>query len=99
MPHAEVRKEINAIHLKRRGLLPEEFDLEMLAEASEGFSGAEIEQAIVSGLYSMIGGAGNLTMTILLDQLKTTRPLSIITAEQVESLREWANSRTAPLIK
>jgi SpoVK/Ycf46/Vps4 family AAA+-type ATPase len=97
LPDADVRKEIFAIHLKRRGLSPEEFNLDVLAEASEGFSGAEIEQAIVSGLYSMIGGAGNLTMTILLDQLKTTRPLSVIMAEQVESLREWAKDRTVPV--
>jgi len=94
LPDADVRKEIFAIHLKRRGLSPEGFNLDVLAAASEGFSGAEIEQAIVSGFYSMSGGSGNLTMSILLDQLKTTRPLSVVMSEQVESVREWAKDRT-----
>ena len=97
LPDADVRKEIFAIHLKRRGLSPDGFNLDVLAEASNGFSGAEIEQAIVSGFYSMTGGSGNLTMSILLDELKTTRPLSVIMAEQVESLREWAKDRTVPV--
>ena len=55
LPKGEVRKEIFAIHLKKRGLNPANFDLQTLASVSKGFSGAEIEQAVVSGLYSIVG--------------------------------------------
>jgi hypothetical protein len=94
LPVAEVRKEIFAIHLKKRGLDPESFDLNMLAKITEGFSGAEIEQAIVSGLYSLTGGVGNLDNDLLRDEIRETRPLSVIMAEEVNAMREWARDRT-----
>ena len=87
LPKGEVRKEIFAIHLKKRGLNPANFDLQTLASASKGFSGAEIEQAVVSGLYSIVGKSGKLTNQILLDVIQSTRPLSVVMAEQVESGR------------
>ena len=57
---------------------------------------AEIEQAIVSGLYSMVGGTGNLNQSILIDEIHATRPLSVIMAEQVAAMRSWAEERTVP---
>ena len=96
LPSAESRADLFALHLRRRGLDPVEFDLPALAEASNGFSGAEIEQAVVAALYSAHGSGMPLGDFQLRAELKHTRPLSVLMAEQVESLREWASARTVP---
>jgi hypothetical protein len=79
------------MHLKRRQLDPAAFDLPALAEASEGFSGAEIEQAVVSALYDVAGGG--LNQAALRAALAQTRPLSVLMREQVDALRAWAQGR------
>ncbi len=94
LPDPETRKIIFSIHLKKRGLNPDNFDFTKLLPASEGFSGSEIEQAVVSGLYSCVGGSGILTNERLLNALQATKPLSIVMAEQIQALREWARERT-----
>lgn len=96
LPDSDVRKEIFEIHLRKRELDPGKFDLEQLAKESEGFSGSEIEQVIVSGLYSADGGYLNLTTEILSDEIKRTKPLSVIMAENINDMREWAKDRTVP---
>ena len=96
LPSDAVRKEILIIHLKKRDLNPENFDLIKVSHACEGFSGSEIEQVIVSGFYSVIGGYKQLTTEILLDEIKRTKPLSVIMAENIESMRAWALGRTVP---
>jgi hypothetical protein len=93
LPRAEVRAEIFAMHLKRRRLDPAGFDLPALAAASEGFSGAEIEQAIVSALYDATGNGSAPDQAVLLDALGQTRPLSVLMSEQVGALRAWARER------
>jgi SpoVK/Ycf46/Vps4 family AAA+-type ATPase len=92
LPQAPVRSEIFAMHLKRRKLDPTGFDLAALAAASEGFSGAEIEQSIVSALYDVAGNGTALDQSTLVDAMKQTRPLSVM-HEQVEALRTWAQGR------
>ncbi|MEZ4699928.1 MAG: AAA family ATPase [Rhodothermales bacterium] len=96
LPDPETRGEIFAIHMAKRGLVVESFDLPALATASDGFSGAEIEQAIVAGLYSAQGGSGRLDQQILVDELHTTRPLSVVMSEHIGAMRAWANERTVP---
>lgn len=96
LPDEEMRKEIFSIHLQKRGFDPKKYDIADLAQAAEGFSGAEIEQALVSGLYSMAGGSGNLTDEILLAEIRATRPLSVLMEEQISALRDWAAERTVP---
>jgi hypothetical protein len=96
LPDAAVRAAIFALHLERRGLDPADYDLEALAAASEGFSGAEIEQAIVSALYDAAGGVGSLDQTLLIHALAGTRPLSVLMAERVQALRAWARERCVP---
>lgn len=93
LPSAAVRAEIFALHLKRRQLDPGAFDLEALARASEGFSGAEIEQTIVSALYDAVGSGAPPDQSHLLAALAQTRPLSVLMREQVEALRGWARTR------
>jgi SpoVK/Ycf46/Vps4 family AAA+-type ATPase len=96
LPTAPVRAQIFAMHLARRKLDAGAFDLPALAAASAGFSGAEIEQAIVSALYDAASGKAALDQPILLAALRQTRPLSVLMAEQVGALRAWAQDRCVP---
>jgi SpoVK/Ycf46/Vps4 family AAA+-type ATPase len=96
LPRPEVRAAIFAMHLKRRKLDTSQFDLDTLAQASEGFSGAEIEQAVVSALYDANSDGGVLDEPTLLHALQTTRPLSVLMHEQVGALRAWAMERCVP---
>jgi SpoVK/Ycf46/Vps4 family AAA+-type ATPase len=96
LPNTQVRAALFALHLKKRGRDPETFDTAKLAEASDGFSGAEIEQAIVSGLYTAFSQKQQLSTEILLVEIKSTQPLSATRAEEITSIREWAKNRAAP---
>ncbi len=96
LPDAATRRDIVALHLRRRALDPEAFDLDALAQASDGFSGAEIEQAIVAGLYAAHAAGAPLSDFTLRAELKQARPLSVLMAEQVDALRDWARTRTVP---
>ncbi|HVK50410.1 MAG TPA: AAA family ATPase [Pseudoxanthomonas sp.] len=96
LPDADTRVEIFGVHLARRGLPQEAFQLPALAAASEGFSGAEIEQAIVAALYTAHGEQKPMDTDLLMQEIRGTRPLSVLMAEQVSSLRDWASQRTVP---
>src|SRR5690606_19864510 len=96
LPDPSTRVELLRIHLAARGLQPQGFNLSALAAAAEGFSGAELEQAIVSGLYAAHAEQRPLDTTLLMDEIRATRPLSVLMAEQVRALREWALPRTVP---
>lgn len=97
LPDEGTRASIFAIHLAKRDLDNANFDISALAAASEGFSGAEIEQAIVSALY----GASNqpsddqvpLSTDAVMEEILATAPLSQLMAEKVENLRGWAAER------
>jgi hypothetical protein len=96
LPSAEARGQILATHLRRRGADPAGFDLPALAQASEGFSGAEIEQAIVAALYAAHAQGAALGNFQLRAELRQARPLSVLMHEQVQALRDWARERTVP---
>jgi SpoVK/Ycf46/Vps4 family AAA+-type ATPase len=96
LPGAAAREQAFAIHLRRREQALEEFDLSALSAASAGFSGAEIEQAVVAALYDSHGDAQRLGQTHLLSALRGTRPISVVMAEQVQRLRQWAAERCVP---
>lgn len=96
LPDPDTRQEIFRIHLKNREQAVDQFDLLTLADASENFSGAEIEQAVVSALYVSESQGSKLSTELLLDELAETRPLSVVMAEQIASLRQWAAERTVP---
>jgi AAA+ superfamily predicted ATPase len=93
LPDREARRAIAAIHLQRRKRVPGQFDLERVADESEGFSGAEIEQAIVSALYDCFSRDEQLTTQAVVSELRRTRPLSVTMAESVQALRQWARER------
>ncbi|MDR3387151.1 MAG: AAA family ATPase [Rudaea sp.] len=94
LPAAAARVEIFTIHLGKRGLKPENFDLAALAAAADGFSGAEIEQAVVSAQYAANAENCTITQKHIENALHETRPLSVLMAEQVAALRAWAQGRT-----
>jgi hypothetical protein len=96
LPDADTRAELFALHLRRRGLDPDSFDLPALAQAADGFSGAEIEQAIVSALYAAHANGVPPGDFLLRAELRQTRPLSVLMREQVDALRTWAAGRTVP---
>lgn len=96
LPGPAVRKEIFAIHLRRRKRDPDQLDLEALAAASDGFSGAEIEQAVVAGLHDAFARKKDLATEHIVTALKGSAPLSVTMAEKVAWLRAWAAKRCTP---
>ena len=96
LPSDEIRASILAIHLTNRDQPLARFDLEQLAKATDGFSGAEIEQAIVSSLYAAHAKSEPLATGHILTEIEQTRPLSIVMAERISSMRSWAEGRTVP---
>lgn len=96
LPSLQNRRDIFKIHLLKRNLDMTRFDLDALIEASKGFSGSEIEQAIVSAMYTAHANQHALTQQDLISEIKQTRPLSVVMAEKVQETRNWAASRTVP---
>jgi hypothetical protein len=96
LPSAEVRSALFALHLKKRARDVASFDLPKLAATSDGFSGAEIEQAIVSGLYTAFAQKQQLSTDILLGEIRGTQPLSVTRAEDIQAIRDWAKNRAVP---
>jgi SpoVK/Ycf46/Vps4 family AAA+-type ATPase len=94
LPDQESRETILTIHLNKREQDPGKFDITKLAEMCDGFSGAEIEQAVVSALYRSFARKTKLTDAEIIEEMEMTRPLSVVMAEKVEALREWAKERT-----
>ena len=96
LPDEATRAEIFRIHLARRRHAPESFAVAELARAAQGFSGAEIEQSIVAGAYAAHSEAKPLETRHIAEELRATRPLSVLRAEHLEQLRGWAEGRTVP---
>lgn len=84
------------IHLIKRDLAAKDFDLHDLAELTDGFTGAEIEQAIVSARYLAASREETLTGQDIAAAINRTYPISVLRADAIESLRTWARSRTVP---
>lgn len=70
--------------------------IDEIAEASDGFSGAEIEQVVVSALYAIRENEVMGTQC-LITEVNATRPLSVVMAEKNDQLREWSSGRTVPV--
>jgi SpoVK/Ycf46/Vps4 family AAA+-type ATPase len=96
LPGAAARQEIFRLHLTKRGENPARFDLDGLARSARGFSGAEIEQVIVSALYESRAAGIPLDTSAILVSLRSTRPLSVVRGEKIAALRAWAADRCVP---
>jgi SpoVK/Ycf46/Vps4 family AAA+-type ATPase len=96
LPDAAVRRQILEIHLRKRNREPQEFDVHALASASDGFSGAEIEQAVIAALHCAFSEKAELGTRHIMDAISQTAPLSVTMRERVAGLREWAEGRCVP---
>jgi SpoVK/Ycf46/Vps4 family AAA+-type ATPase len=96
LPNLEARTQITSIHLKKRKRDPAHFDVASIAEASAGYSGAEIEQAIIAALNDAFAAHTQLATHHILDALKGSPPLSVTMSEKLEALQAWAVGRCMP---
>ncbi len=94
LPDQVTREAILAVHLSRRKRDAKTFDLEALAEATAGFSGAELEQCVVAALYKAFAEGRELEDRHLLGEATRTQPLSVTMSEPITRLRTWARTRT-----
>jgi len=96
LPSKEERKQIFKIHLQKRKRNPDDFDLEQLAAATPGFSGAEIEAVVVEALYDAFDEVRELTTESIIAAAHNSVPLSMTMSERIEELRAWAETRARP---
>ena len=96
LPNQSERKQIFAIQLSKRKRNPANFDLDRVAHAAQGYSGAEIDAAVQGAMYAAYAQRTDVTTQALLEALKSTVPLSTTRAEEIASLREWAKERAVP---
>jgi SpoVK/Ycf46/Vps4 family AAA+-type ATPase len=97
LPTPDERQKIFRIHLLLRKQDPSKFDLAALAKATEGFSGAEIEQVVISALYRSLQKKEPLTTPALVDAANSTVPLSISRHEDIDEIRQMAKGRFTPV--
>jgi SpoVK/Ycf46/Vps4 family AAA+-type ATPase len=94
LPGQAVREEVLRIHATRRDVELAATDVAALARSCEGFSGAEIEQAVVSAAYAAHADGRPVGPEHVAREIAATRPLSVVMAERVAALRTWASTRT-----
>jgi AAA+ superfamily predicted ATPase len=93
LPQPAERDAIFSIHLKKRNRDKAKFDVARLVTAAEGYTGAEIEQAVISGLYAAFSAQTECTTEHILAAMQATQPLAVVMREHVEQLRSWAKGR------
>jgi ATP-dependent 26S proteasome regulatory subunit len=96
LPAPAERQDIFAIHLRKRSRDAAKFDLPRLAAQADGYSGAEIEQAIIEALYNAFDASREMTAEDLVRSLSDSVPLSRTMREEIDALRAWAVARTRP---
>jgi MoxR-like ATPase len=97
LPAAVERAEILRVHLRARKQDPKALDVDAIVLETEGFSGAELEQAVVAALYRALHEKAPLSTEHLLEEIRGTRPLSVSRREDIERLRELARERFVPV--
>jgi hypothetical protein len=93
LPDTRARRTILAVHLRKRGRDPASFDLGLLAERCENFSGAELEQVVVGGLHRAFAGGREVETADLRYVAEETVPLYQTYEESIKTLREWSIGR------
>jgi SpoVK/Ycf46/Vps4 family AAA+-type ATPase len=96
LPNQAERKQIFTIQLSRRKRNPAEFDLDKVASAANGYSGAEIDAAVQGAMYAAYSEKKPLSTQHLLNAIAQTVPLSTTRSEEIAALREWARTRAVP---
>lgn len=96
LPNVAERRAIFKLQLSQHKQNPASFDVEQLASAAQGYSGAEIGAAIQTAMYDCFANKKPVTTENILQALRTSVPLSISRAEDVQALRDWARTRAVP---
>ena len=96
LPGGSDRQEIFKIHLTRKNRNPEDFDLNQLAVATAGYTGSELEQIVIAGLYRAFAQGKDISTDLLIDVTQETPPLSVTMAETISAMRQWGNERARP---
>jgi ATP-dependent 26S proteasome regulatory subunit len=96
LPTQSEREAVFSIHLSKRNRDIQRFDLPQLAKVADGFSGAEIEQALIAAMYDAFAQNREFTQLDIIAAIKATLPLSRTMTEQVTALRDWARQRARP---
>ncbi len=96
LPNRAARADILGIHARKRNVALSPPEMAALADRSEGFSGAELEQAVVAALYTSHSTNQPMCAAMIARELKATQPLSVVMGEQVAALKAWAKDRTVP---
>ena len=96
LPTQSEREAVFKIHLSKRHRDLDRFDLEQLSKVADGFSGAEIEQALIAAMYDAFAQDREFTQLDIIAAIKATLPLSRTMTEQVTALRDWARQRARP---
>jgi AAA+ superfamily predicted ATPase len=96
LPTVQERREVFRIHIEKRGRNAANFDLDQLARVSDGFNGAEIEEAVIAALFDAFSSQKELNTTIIKNAIAETVPLSKTMSEELNRLRTWANGRSRP---
>jgi SpoVK/Ycf46/Vps4 family AAA+-type ATPase len=94
LPSLEERKEIFRIHIKKRKRDPLKYNLELLSQESTGFSGAEIEQAVIASLYDGFLESREITTEDIKKNIRESVPLSVTMKEDIDRVRNWAKTRS-----
>ena len=97
LPREDIRKQIFHIHFDKRDIATSGLNMDHIAQQAEGFSGAEIEQVVVSVLYSCHASGEPVDTHKVIEELRRTRPLSVVMSEHIARLRHWASQRTVPV--
>ncbi len=96
LPDREDRRTILDIHIRKKHRDPGQFDLDKLVDATQEYSGAEIEQAVVAALYDAFDTGNDLATEGLLHTFKEIVPLAVTMREVIDQMREWARTRARP---
>lgn len=96
LPSRDERREIFRIHLAKRGRNPQDYDIELMAQKTEGFSGAEIEACVIAGMFEAFSNDREVTTGDILDAIQTTIPLSVTMEDEINAIRDWARGRARP---
>jgi SpoVK/Ycf46/Vps4 family AAA+-type ATPase len=96
LPNVHERLQVLEIHLRHRGKKPDQFDLIAVAEETDKFSGAELEQLVISAMFHAFANDRDLQMDDLLDVARESVPLAVTMDDRLKELREWAYTRARP---
>ena len=96
LPTEAERASILELQIRKRKRDPANYPLAELAKRTLNFSGAELEQLVVAGLYDAFADGVELSGDHLLTSASETPPLAVTMAEDVARLRDWAKTRTRP---